>query len=342
MLKYVARKLLLAIPLILGVVTLIFVLLELSPGDISSKYFTPETPPEVRALIVQKYDLDKPAITRYLTMVRNLAFFDFGQSMNEDRPVFEVISQSLPNTLLLSFTTLLVLFPVGIAVGTIQAVWQNTPIDAGASVSSLAVYSMPGFWVAMMLQLLLGIYWSDWLADLGRAGWLSPGMVDMLTLPTLGMKDAVMYDFMSPWEQLVDRAKHLVLPGLAVGLAAAASTARYMRASLLGIIRQDFIRTARAKGLTERAVVIKHGVRNALLPIVTLMGLSIPFLFSGSIIVELVFGWPGMGRVIYTSILTQDTPLLIACFYVYTLVVVLGNLMADITYAYVDPTIVLE
>ncbi len=339
MLKYVLRKLLLALPLLFCIVTLVFVLLELSPGDITSKFFTPETPPEVAELIREKYALDKPAIVRYGIMVRNLALFDFGRSMSEERPVFDIVSESLPNTLLLSFTTLLVLFPVGIAVGTLQAVRQNSPVDTGLSVASLTLYSMPAFWVALMLQLIVGLYWSNMLESLQASGWLSASTVSTLTLPTLGMKDAVMYDFMSPSEQLANRAKHLILPGLAMGIAAAASTARYMRTSLLGIIRQDFIRTARAKGLTEPQVVVRHGVRNALLPIVTLVGLSLPFLFSGSLLVEIVFGWPGMGRVIYAAILAQDTPLLIACFYIYTLVVVAGNLVADITYAWVDPRI---
>ena len=339
MIRYILRKLLLAIPLVFCIVSLVFVLLELSPGDISSKFFTPDTPPEVRELIIAKYELNKPATVRYARMLANLAQFDFGRSMGEDRPVFDIISEALPNTLLLSFTTLLVLFPVGVAIGTVQAVRQNTPVDTALSVGSLTLYSMPAFWVAMMLQLIIGIYWADVLVDLQRDGWLNAGVVNAWRIPTMGLKDAVMYDMMSPAEQIWDRLRHLLLPGLAMGLAAAASTARYMRSSMLGIIRQDHIRTARAKGLHERDVILRHGVRNALLPIVTLIGLSLPFLFSGSILVEYVFSWPGMGRLIHRAILTQDTPLLIACFYVYTLVVVAGNLLADVAYAWVDPRI---
>ena len=322
MFNYVLRKLLLAIPLLLCIITLVFVLLELSPGDAASKYLSPEMPPEVRELVIKKHGLDKPAHIRYVRMMSNVVMFDFGRSLNEDRPVFDIVRESLPNTLLLSMTTLVVLFPVGIGLGTIQAVRQNTALDAAASVGSLTVYSAPAFWVALMLQLIFGLY-----------------LADVLPLPISGMKDPVMYDFMGPWEQFVDRVSHLILPGVAMGVAAAASTARYMRSSMLGIIRQDFVRTARAKGLTEWQVVLRHGVRNALLPIVTLMGLSLPFLFSGSILVEIVFGWPGMGRLIYQSILTQDTPVLIACFTIYTLVVVSGNLLADIAYSFVDPRI---
>jgi peptide/nickel transport system permease protein len=158
-------------------------------------------------------------------------------------------------------------------------------------------------------------------------------------LPASGMVDAVMHDYMSPSEQLVDRIKHLILPGLGLGVASSAGMARYMRSSMLEVVRQDYIRTARAKGLSERQVILKHAVRNALLPIVTLIGLSLPFLFSGSVLIEYVFAWPGMGRVIVEAIFTQDTPLIVACFFVFTLLVVAGNLLADIAYSVVDPRI---
>ncbi|MEM6926428.1 MAG: ABC transporter permease, partial [Myxococcota bacterium] len=207
-----------------------------------------------------------------------------------------------------------------------------------ASVGSLVLYSMPTFWLALMLQLLIGIYWAGWVQGLG----LPPGVQDTLTLPLSGMKDPIFYDDFGFFERIVDRFEHLILPGFAMGFAAAASTARYMRSSLLEVIRQDYIRTARAKGLPERLVIIRHGMRNALLPIVTLLGLSLPYLFSGSVLVEIVFSWPGMGRLIVTAIGQQDTPLIIACFFVFTLLVVLGNLIADILYAWVDPRIRLD
>jgi peptide/nickel transport system permease protein len=140
-------------------------------------------------------------------------------------------------------------------------------------------------------------------------------------------------------EKIVDRAKHLVLPGIAMGLASAGGTARFVRSSMLEVIRQDYVRTARAKGLHERTVILRHALRNALLPVVTLMGLSVPYLFSGAVIVESVFAWPGMGRLIVNAIYTQDTPLVIGCFYVFTLLVVVGNLLADLAYAWIDPRI---
>ncbi len=340
MLKYALRKLLLALPLILGVVTFIFILVELSPGSVADKFFTPETPPEVRQAIIAKYQLDQPSFVRYLAMMKNLLFFDFGRSMAQERPVFEIIFETLPNTVLLSAVTLLVIYPTGIVIGSIQAVRHNTPIDTGLSIASLLLFSMPGFWLALMLQLLIGFYWSGWIEGQVAAGAMSADVAMYLTLPLSGMQDP-MLELVggSRWEVFVDRVKHLILPGVAMGLASAGSTARYMRSALLETIRQDFIRTARAKGLRERTVIVKHAMRNALLPVITLIGLSVPYLVSGAILIETVFAWPGMGRLILNAIYTQDTPLIIACFFVFTVLVVLGNLLADLAYAVVDPRI---
>lgn len=317
--RYIARKLLLVLPLLWGVVTLIFILIELSPGDVVSKFITPETTPEVAEMITAKYGLDKPAFFRYLLLLKNLAMLDFGVSMVQERPVFAIIMETLPNTLILSLCTMAVLFPTGIALGTFQAVRRGRVSDTAASVTSLFFYSMPSFWLALMLQL----YFSYKL-DL---------------LPTSGMHDPVEFDYMTRPEQIVDTLKHIILPGIAMGVASAAGAARYMRSSILEVIRQDFVRTARAKGLPEHTVIRKHVIRNALLPIVTLLGLSLPFLFSGSVLIEIVFAWPGMGRLIVNSIFSQDTPVVIGCFFVFTLMVVLGNLIADISYALVDPRI---
>lgn len=319
MFSYIVRKILLAIPLMIGVVTLIFGLIELSPGDATDRFFTPETPPEVRELIEAKWGLDKPAGTRYLLMIGNLARGDFGRSIFQERPVFDIIFEALPNTILLSVVSLLIIQFVGITLGTIQAMRQYTPADAGISVVSLFFYSMPRFWLALMLQLVFALMWP--------------------ILPSSGMTDAVMHDYMTPLEQFWDYCVHLILPGLALGVASAAGIARYMRSSLLEVIRQDYIRTARAKGLSETTITVKHGMRNALLPIITILGLQLPFLFSGSVLVETIFAWPGMGRLIVQAIFSQDTPVIIGCFFVMTLLVVAGNLLADILYALVDPRI---
>ncbi len=333
MISYAARKLAYAVPLLWGVVTLIFLLIELSPGTYADKYVDENMPPEVAQMVRAKYQLDAPGWIRYLALMRNLALLDFGISMDQERPVFAVISDALPHTLLLSAVTLLVLYPAGIALGTVQAVRQNGPIDTAGSVVALFLYSMPSFWLAMMLQLLVSY-------SLGGAIERHlPAWLHWLALPSSDPYDAVGYDAMGPGARLVDRVRHLVLPGVAMGLAGAAGTARYMRSSMLEVIRQDYVRTARAKGLREGAVIVHHALRNALLPILTLFGLSLPFLFSGAVLVETIFAWPGMGRLIVTAILTQDTPLIVACFFVSTLLVVLGSLVADLAYAWADPRI---
>jgi peptide/nickel transport system permease protein len=319
LIAYIVRKLLTAVPLVLGVITLIFVLVELSPGDATDRFFTPETPPEVRQLIEQKWGLDRSPVERYFIMLGNMASGDFGRSIFQERPVFDIIAEALPNTIKLSLLTILILQIFGVGLGTLQAVRQYKPSDTAASVVSLFFYSMPSFWLALMLQLLFTLKWP--------------------LLPTSGMRDAVMYEFMTPREQLLDELSHLILPGMALGVASAAGVARYMRSSLLEVIRQDYIRTARSKGLPEHKVIGKHAMRNALLPIITILGLQLPFLFSGSVLVETIFAWPGMGRLIVSAIFTQDTPVIIACFFVFTLLVVAGNLVADVLYSVVDPRI---
>lgn len=337
--KYILRKLLLTIPLIWCVITLVYLLIELSPGDAASKFITPETPPEVADMIRTKYHLDEPGIVRYIAMLRNLAVFDFGRSISNERLVFDMILERLPNTLVLASVSLTTLFLTGITVGTLQAIRHGSGFDTITSVVSLVLFSMPEFWLAMMLQLLVAFYWSDWVDGLAHSGSIGKGTAEWLSLPWDSMKDPLDYDYMSTGERIIDRLKHLILPGVILGAASSGGVARYMRSSLLEVVRQDYIRTAKAKGLHERTIIMKHAMRNAMLPVVTLVGLSVPALFSGAVLIESIFSWPGMGRLIVEAISAQDTPLLIACFYVFTLLVVCGNLLADITYAWVDPRI---
>ncbi len=381
MLKYVLRKVLLAIPLLIGVITLIFVLLELAPGEPIDRFITPDMAPEVRDNLEQRYGLDKDPFTRYILLLSRLAVLDFGVSITKDQPVLHLILEALPNTIVLSAVTLVVLFPFGIALGALQAVRQGRAEDTAISVGSLFFYSMPRFWLALMLQLFLAFYLSGWLEETlpeltgvpcnqldgvvaswceafpldGRESPMAFTWEEWSILPpavkapflqlaygpehpvTLDNAEAVWRPFV--WKRFVDLVWHLLLPGVAIGLASAASIARYMRSSLLEVIRQDYVRTARAKGLPERVVIVKHALRNALLPIVTLIGLSLPFLFSGTVLIEYIFSWPGMGRLIVEAIFAQDTPVIIACFIIFAVLVVAGNLLADILYAVVDPRI---
>jgi peptide/nickel transport system permease protein len=318
--RHLYKKILMVIPLLVGVITLIFFLIELSPGSAVDKFIIPgETSPELEQMLRAKWHLDDPAWMRYLFMMRNLAVLDFGESMDQGKPVFDIIATSLPNTILLSLVTLAVIYPVGLLFGSVQAIRRGRPEDTAISVGSLFFYSMPSFWLGMMMQLVFAYY------------------LDLV--PISGMHDEVMYDYMTSSQQWRDTLWHILLPGVAMGVAHAAGVARYMRSSLLEVIQQDYIRTARAKGLSEPRVMLKHAFRNSLLPIITLFGLSLPIVFSGSVLVETIFAWPGMGRTIVTAIFAQDTPLIIGCFFVYTLVVVVGNLLADVLYAFADPRI---
>jgi peptide/nickel transport system permease protein len=322
--SYIARRLLGSIPLVLGIATIIFFVVNLAPGDPAALYFQQGVPPEVLEQIRRNFGLDQPIHVRYWRWM--VAFFtgDFGYSYAHARPVLDIILETLGPTLILAGCTLVLIFIIGIVVGVLQSVRQHRPVDRILSVISLFFYSMPSFWLGLMLMLLFALKAHEW-------GW-------PIALPPTGMT-SVDHEFMSFGEQMVDRLRHLVLPVLTLSLVMAAGIARYTRGQMLEVIRQDYIRTARAKGLPERQVVIKHALRNSLLPVITLLGLYLPLLFSGSVFVEVIFSWPGMGRVIVDSIFQRDYPLVMATSFIFALVVVLGSLVADVLYALADPRI---
>ncbi|MBA3583589.1 MAG: ABC transporter permease, partial [Gemmatimonadetes bacterium] len=240
---------------------------------------------------------------------------------SQHRPISEILKDTIPNTLLLSGIALVIIFVLGVVIGTVQAVRQYSWIDNTATVSSFFIYSMPSFWLGLMLILLFGY----------KLQWLPASQMTVVN-----------YEFMGSTDQLLDRLKHLILPAAALGFGGAAAVARYMRSGMLEQIRQDYVRTARAKGLAERTVVFKHALRNALIPVVTLLGLYIPFLMSGAVLVETIFAWPGMGRLIVSAIFQRDYPVVLASAFVLAVFVILGNLVADILYSVVDPRVTVE
>lgn len=322
---YVVRRLAGAVPLVLGIATIIFFLVNLAPGDPALLLVSPGATDQVIQQMRENFGLDQPVHIRYLKWLGAMLTGDFGYSFSHSRPVMDVLLDFLPNTLLLSASALLVAFLFGIALGTIQAVRQYSATDSVLSVVLLFFYSMPSFWLALMLILTMSLY--------ARNVWDLP-----LWFPASGMTSTG-YDFLSPGAKIVDRARHLVLPTLSLALVLMAGIARYMRGSMLEVVRQDFVRTAHAKGLPERVVVFKHALRNALLPIITLVGLYIPFLFSGTVFIEYIFAWPGMGRTIVEAIFTRDYPLVMAGSFFFAAMVVVANLVADLLYAVVDPRI---
>lgn len=309
-------------PLLLGVVTVTFLLLHLAPGDPTTAYFNPNVPPEVVEAMRQNLGLDEPLHVRYLKWIGAFLTGDFGYSFSQHRPVLESLGWALPNTLLLGGVSLALIFVLGCAAGVVQAIRQYSLLDETLTAGALFIYSMPAFWLALMLVLAVSAPW----------------MPEALRLPISGMT-SLGYESLGFWGRLADRARHLVLPSVALGLASAAGVARYTRGSMLEVIRQDYVRTARAKGLSRARVVLRHVLRNALLPVITLFGLYLPVLFGGAVVIEVVFAWPGMGRLLYSGILARDYPLVMGATFSFGALVVVGNLLADLLYAAADPKV---
>jgi peptide/nickel transport system permease protein len=324
MIGYLARRILGAVPLLLGILTLIFFIIHLAPGDPVQRFVSPNVSPQVIEQMRRNLGLDQPLHIQYFKWLWSFLRGDFGYSFGQMRPIGEILPEVLWNTVQLTLISLVVIFAVGMLIGIVQAVRQYSLADNVLTFVALFFYSMPSFWFALMLILLFSL-------KANQSGW-------PLQFPASGMT-SVGYEFMSTGQKIGDRVMHLVLPAIALGIGSAAGVARYMRGSMLEVIHQDFIRTARAKGLSERKVVFKHALRNALIPIITLLGLYLPFLLSGAVLVETIFAWPGMGRTIVEAILARDYPLVMATSFVIAAIVVAGNLLSDVLYAVVDPRI---
>ncbi len=324
MLGYLIRRILGAIPLLWGILTIIFFVVHLAPGDPTARFFNPNVSPEVIAQMRANLGLDQPLHIQYFKWLWAFVRGDFGFSFGQMRPINDILPEVLWNTIQLTLVSLVIIFAVGMLIGIVQAVRQYSLADNVLTFLALFFYSMPSFWFALMLILLFGL-------KANQLGW-------PVQFPSSGMT-STWYDDLSLGGKLLDRFMHLVLPATALGIGSAAGVARYMRGSMLEVIHQDFIRTARAKGRSERTVVFKHALRNALIPIITLLGLYLPFLLSGAVLVETIFAWPGMGRTIVEAILARDYPLVMATSFVIAAIVVLGNLLSDVLYAVVDPRI---
>ena len=318
MLSYVLRRLGLAVPTTLGVCTVLFAALHLAPGNAADHFTDPEWPYDVREAIERNLGLDQPLPVQYGKWLGAMARLDFGRSFSRHRPVLEVLTDAMPFTLALCGTSLLLVFALGIPVGVLSASRRGTRGEAVVHGGCLVVYAVPSFLLALLL-LLVFAHQLPWLPASGPQG--------------------TDYHLLSPAAQVWDRLVHMVLPVLALTLAPAAGVARYTRASMLEVLEQPFVRAARARGLDERRVVVRHALRNALLPLVTLLGLYLPFLLAGSVLVESVFAWPGMGKLIVDAIGARDLPLVLGNAVLYTFAVIGGNLLADVLYAAADPRV---
>jgi peptide/nickel transport system permease protein len=318
MFSYVLRRILGAIPLVFGVLTLTFFIIRLAPGDPASFFIQPGVSPKVAEQMREQYGLNDPLIIQYFKWLGNILQGDFGRSFSRHQPVFDVILDAVPITISLALIGITMQFIFGILLGVISAVKQGTKLDRTLTVSALFIYSMPEFWLSLMLIILFSL----------KLGWFPASNLNSIGADSLGTV-----------EFILDRLKHLVLPIFVLSLGGIAGLARYVRGQMLEVIRQDYIRTARAKGLSEKVVIFKHALRNALLPVVTILGGSLPALFSGALFIEVIFAIPGMGRIAVEAVFARDYPLIIANTFISGTLIVLGNLLADVLYGIVDPRI---
>ncbi|MEO8945898.1 MAG: ABC transporter permease, partial [Gemmatimonadaceae bacterium] len=291
-----------------------------APGDpFTTAMDNPNVTEAVRNRWRAMYGLDRPLWEQYLRYIGSVARGDFGWSFSMHRPVLDVLIDALPNTLLLAGTALVLGFAGGIGIAVIQASRPGSRVDRWLGAVSMFLYAMPDFWLALMMMLIFA-YWVP-------------------LFPVAGAVDPVMHDYMSAGGAALDRIRHLVLPALTLALLSGAAIARYQRAELLRVLPDDYVRTARAKGVGERRIMLRHVLRNALLPTISLLGLSLPVLFTGAVFIERVFAWPGMGWVILNAVGTRDYPLVTAGVIVAAATVTLGSLAADLLYAVADPRV---
>lgn len=321
MLTYIAKRLLWMIPLLLGISIINFGIMHLAPGDpvalLGGRNMTPAQKDRVRAL----YGLDKPIYVQYIKWLGQVLKGDFGRSFVDGRPVSAHIAERLPYTLYLNFLVMVVIYLFSIPIGIISALKQYLRFDHAVTFLAFLGQALPSFWFALLLIYAVLKLRISWLPISGVA---SIG-VDVSTAGVLGT--------------ILDRIKYLILPLIVCSLGNMAGVTRYMRSSMLEVIRQDYVRTARAKGLPEKVVIFKHALRNALLPIVTLLGAELPLLFGGSAIIETIFSWPGLGLLTVNAIFQRDYSIVMAMNMLGALLMILGNFLSDLLYALVDPRI---
>ncbi|MFN8525911.1 MAG: ABC transporter permease [Chloroflexota bacterium] len=309
--RYIASRLVSTIPTLLGVITLVFLVMRLVPGDIVDQILSQgDASEEVQRSLRAFFGLDQPLYVQYFNYLTSVIRGDLGVSWRARFPAIQMILGALPVTLQLASMAALVSLVVGVAAGVISAVRENTPIDHVVRIASLFSLSLPVFWQATMLILVLSV-WFSW-APLG---------------------------YVSPLENLGQNLALMLLPAICLGTAASASVMRMTRSCLLDVLRQDYVRTAHAKGLGERAVVAGHAIRNALIPVVTILGLQFGSLLGGSVVVESVFGIPGLGLLILNAIGMRDYPIVQGAVIFTALMFMATNLVVDLLYGYIDPRI---
>ena len=315
---FLLRRLAASLLLLLLILTFTFFFLRLIPGDPTRIFEGQRLSLEQQQRLRQIYGLDRPLPVQYLHWISSVARGDWGTSLSQQRPVSTALGEALPATAILACAALAVEYALALLLGIVSALRRGSALDHGIRIATLLLYSQPTFWVGLMAVLLFSYVWP--------------------VLPASHMH-SVDADLMSPTGRLLDLARHLLLPALVTGLGTAGGTARFLRASLIEVMSQDYIRAARAKGLSEWRVVWVHGMRNAIVPLVQVFAISLPVLLSGALIVEVVFSWPGLGQLTFLAISTRDYPLILGATALSAVLVVLGNLLADILHAMFDPRV---
>jgi len=328
---YVIKRLLQIIPVVLGVTLIAFALIHLAPGDpvrtMLGQHATQQEIDDTRA----KYGLDQPLFIQYFIWLGDVLQGDLGRSILSHEQVTTEIASRFPNTVELAIAAMIFATLIGVVAGIISATKQYSVADYSVMGIALFGISMPVFWLGIMLMMIFGV-WLGWLPIGGR--------IDLL-LPFNRITGFMVVDSIitANGAALISVIRHLILPTIALGTIPMAIIARTTRSSMLEILRQDFIRTERAKGLSERKVIYKHAIRNAMVPVVTVIGLNFGLLLSGAILTETIFSWPGVGRLVVDAVYARDYPLVIGCVLVFALVFVIVNLITDLLYTYIDPRI---
>ena len=322
MLLYALRRLVLAVPLLLGITFISFLVIHLAPGEpaeIQTGDLSIQSDAQARQLLRELYELDKPLHVQYWRWLTRIVRLDFGKSFSPDaRPVLQKIGERLPVTLLLNVVEMMIIVALAVPIGVYSATRQYSVFDKVTTVFVFVGFATPDFWLALLLMILFGV----------QLGWL----------PISGLR-SLNWEYLSFWRQQWDFAGHLLLPILVATFGGLAGFSRYMRQSMLEVVRQDYVQSARAKGLPERVVIGKHALRNAMLPIVTVLGLSLPGLIGGSIIVESIFAIPGMGQLMVQAVFERDYPVIMGNLVIVSTLTLVANLIADVTYSFVDPRI---
>ena len=318
MLRSLRQRALAGLAVVAGVVTLTFLLLHAAPGDPAERLLGPTATTEQVAALRHALELDRPLPVQYASWLGRFVRGDWGTSIATGRPVWTMLRTAWPATARLVALSLLLSYALGLLVGTIQAARSRSRLDTALSVASVTLFALPGYWLGLMLMMLL-TYWLRLLPAFGAAG-----------------MDA---DFLTGWPWVADRLRHLALPLLTLTVIGVGGTARFRRGPMLDVLAQPFVAVARAKGVSETRVLSRHVLRNALSPMLTLLGLSLPALFSGAVFVEAVFAWPGVGRIMVEAVQSRDYPVVMAATAVSAVLVVAGNLLADLLAAWADPRV---